>query len=571
MADPQQAVSQADWDAAKPITQSDWDSAKPLSASGKTTSPSAWDLALTAAKQFASNFNPVTMGESLFEAAREHPALASIAGPLGPAIYEGAKQQYQKARDAYQQGRYSEAAGHTLAMALPLVGPMAANAGEEIGTGDPETMAKGVGDTAAIFAAPKVAEVATDAAKMALPAVDNALRTRASSAATVKAAAQSAKAFGDITKAVPPSATTPYEAADLRRATPYLAAEHAQSPVTTVDGLREAADSSITQIEQHVANYIDANPHRTITTDPLAVVRQKLGAGERSDDLALGLKELDGLGLSNDMLLKDADRVRLRLNAENQAILARNQYDVGTALKADPAFAARYYASQALRDGIYDALDQQGIPGVRQLRQDEGSLIKIRDAAQAKAFGGEKTVSGTGSNSMPARVTRAVAPAVGGAMGSMVAGPFGAAGGATIANDVARAVLPKNLTRDALIERGFSRIGQMAPPSYPTVPAPSPVRGQLSAPATPLAAPARTTVPNVMPPVVGGTSQPTVFSRLQLPAGTANGELTRTRLGPAPDTSGGQVFDARLIVVRDPKTGRFKRVYTTEPKSGGSR
>lgn len=568
MADPQQqALGQSDWDAAKPLTSSEWDSAKPLTKTDTKdkSAPSSWDLAMTAARQFASNFNPITMLHGLYQASEEHPAVAALASPLGAAAYAGAQQQYQKAKASYDQGHYSEAAGHTLAMLLPFVGPAAANAGEEIGTGDPETIAKGAGDAAAVLAAPKVMEAVSDA----LPAVQNALRTRASQAANVRSIANAARASADFKAAIPPTATTPYEAADLQRAAPFLAEEHATSPIASVDAVREGADSAITQIESHIQTYIDANKDRAITTDPIAVAKAKLAQGARADDVTLGLKELNGLGLSKTMTLPEAEQARLRLNAENQNQLAKNQYDVGNALKADPAFAARYYAAQALRDGIYDALDQQGIPDVRQLRQSEGSLIKIRDAAQAKRFAGEKPVAGTGANSIPAKIARAGIPAAGGAAGAYIGGPVGAAGGVVIGNEIAKAVAPSNLTRDALVERAMNTIGQTPRPTYPGVPPASPVRGQLTAPARAMGAvPVPSSGPNAVPPIVGGTSQPTVFSRQQLPAGTANGELTRTRLGPAPDKSHMQVLNAKSMVVRDPRTGRFKRVWTTEPKGG---
>ena len=50
--------------------------------------------------------------------------------------------QFKKAKSDIGQGHYSEAVGHGLAGAIPLVGPAAANAGEQIGSGD---IAGGVG------------------------------------------------------------------------------------------------------------------------------------------------------------------------------------------------------------------------------------------------------------------------------------------------------------------------------------------------------------------------------------------------------------------------------------------
>lgn len=72
--------------------------------------------------------NPVTIAQGLYGAAR-HPVdtLSGIASASG--------QQLSQASDAYQQGRYMEAAGHALG-ATPLIGPVAAQAGEQIASGD---------------------------------------------------------------------------------------------------------------------------------------------------------------------------------------------------------------------------------------------------------------------------------------------------------------------------------------------------------------------------------------------------------------------------------------------------
>lgn len=66
---------------------------------------------------------------------------AAVAGavmhPVDTATKLAAAQhnEFQKGRDAFGQGDYVSAAGHTLAGALPLIGPAAAQAGEELGGG----------------------------------------------------------------------------------------------------------------------------------------------------------------------------------------------------------------------------------------------------------------------------------------------------------------------------------------------------------------------------------------------------------------------------------------------------
>lgn len=72
--------------------------------------------------------------------------------------------QFTKAKQAYDAGRYSEAIGHTMAGAVPLFGPAMGAAGEQIGSGD---IAGGLGTTTGILAtaeAPRVLGAAGDVA-----------------------------------------------------------------------------------------------------------------------------------------------------------------------------------------------------------------------------------------------------------------------------------------------------------------------------------------------------------------------------------------------------------------------
>lgn len=99
----------------------------------------------SAISRFASNawdvLNPVGMVKGVYDA---------VTSPVetGKAIYGAQMNQLQKARQAFGEGRYSEALGHTAATALPLVGPIAADAGEQIGSGD---IAGGLGKTTGIL------------------------------------------------------------------------------------------------------------------------------------------------------------------------------------------------------------------------------------------------------------------------------------------------------------------------------------------------------------------------------------------------------------------------------------
>lgn len=99
----------------------------------------------SAASRFAGNaaemLNPVAAVKGLYNAAR-HPL------DTGSAILQQQGAQFGKAAEDYRQGRYSDMIGHGLAGGVPLIGPMAAEAGEQIAGGD---MAGGLGKAAGLL------------------------------------------------------------------------------------------------------------------------------------------------------------------------------------------------------------------------------------------------------------------------------------------------------------------------------------------------------------------------------------------------------------------------------------
>jgi hypothetical protein len=100
---------------------------------------------------------------ALLHAANAHPV--TTAGKLALGAGKAQWDQAVKARQAFQQGRYSEAVGHGMAAVTPLVGPAAAEAGEKIGAGD---IAGGLGEGVGLIAgvvAPRVAGAAVNKAR----------------------------------------------------------------------------------------------------------------------------------------------------------------------------------------------------------------------------------------------------------------------------------------------------------------------------------------------------------------------------------------------------------------------
>jgi hypothetical protein len=139
---------------------------KPVSA--EDFAPPVRDLNIgTILKEGVKSLNPLPAIQAMAADQRPEDALLGPAAALAPLVRgaaSGAASEARKAAAEAGRGRYSEAAGHAAAAALPLVGPAAASAGEDIGSGDPARMERGigqgiglVGSTVAPRVVPKVA------------------------------------------------------------------------------------------------------------------------------------------------------------------------------------------------------------------------------------------------------------------------------------------------------------------------------------------------------------------------------------------------------------------------------
>lgn len=586
MADPQQqaTLGASDWDSAKPVSQSDWDSAKPVTAGGNTNAPTDWLGHLwNIAKTVGSDV--VDTGKDVLTTAANSGGdpvkfLVDMGAKAGSAQLNQFSQAWDAAKDAYRVAKggapfspavaadVSSAFGHTVAGATPVVGPVLANATQEFvnAGGTPEAGDQLVGHVLSAAAM----TMAPEAGAEVLPAIRGAIEARQAGQMPLRAT----RFTSELPTAIPPSKSAPYTTTDTMRAAPYFAAEQQAMPIESPAHVAEAARSISDQMSQHMGQLIQAaGPNRVLPANILDQVKSGLATAEDKTFAPAGLKEIAGYDLDQPVTLARADNIITELNAQNRGVQLNNHWDLETALKSSPAFAARYYAADALRNGMLDTFDQAGIDGVGDMRKDWASVLKIGNAADRVQYQGDRKVAGTGATGPLADLARRVIPAGSAAVGAEMAGPAGAAVADLAGRSIVNAVMPGNQTRNALVTSAFKRLGLQQPPPYPAIPSASAPVGLLAAPATPQGAiPMRPSGPSAVPPVVGGTSQPSVFgNRLQLPAGTANGELTRTNLPPSPlrTQSQMQVLEARPILVRDPTTGRFKRVYTAEPKSGG--
>ena len=277
--------------------------------------------------------------------------------------------------------------------------------------------------------------------------------------------AAKAESQATLKRAIPPTKSAPYTDEQLSAAHPYIESEHAGSPIKSVEDLRDAQDAGVKKIEHTVSGYVAQNPNDLIQTHPGDAARAALAPTDklRAGFLDQGMKELAPYHLDEPMTVAHADALRRQLNAENDAYAATNKYTYAQARATNPAFAAREAAVAALRDGVYKDLSDRGFADAAKLRNDEGALLATRNATQNQIFNGEKSVSGTGTNTPAGKMGQAAVRAAtlggGAGLGGYLGGVPGATAGGIIGGGLGEIInnvaFPGNMTRDALVESAF--------------------------------------------------------------------------------------------------------------------
>jgi hypothetical protein len=264
------------------------------------------------------------------------------------------------------------------------------------------------------------------------------------------------QALQNMRKAIPPSKSTPYEDADLQTARNILEEHHSVEgqEIRNVQDIRDASDVEIKERENRIGQAVGKIANDPITTNVLKDVERELNKNTKIGFADEGLKALKEYNLENPTIA-EADRIRRDLNNRNRATLQKNKYDVASAQADDPGFAARQVAADSLREGIYGQLEARGFDGVDELRKDEGSLIRIRNAAERQIYAGDKTVRGSGKANTARRIAGGVAKLAATGAGSAIAGPAGSIAGSVLGDILSNAIAPGDLTRDALIEKSF--------------------------------------------------------------------------------------------------------------------
>lgn len=319
----------------------------------------------------------------------------------------------------------------------------------------------------AVGATPDQADVVGDvaalgtgvvAAKLISPALSSLSRWSQN-----RSAASMGEAYTQSTRDV--QAALNVNADDVHRARPFLEAVHANPtgiPIVGKDSAGQqfyaAASSAVDEIEDHIRGVIQQFPQVQVPAASRRVLtRVQAMPGVSPADLAAAQQEIARWNLDQPRSLADAESLRQRLNAENRSILEGSGVRQRTALQTNPAYVARQQAAHQLRDDVYGALEQQGVQGIRELRQSEGSLLTLRDAADpiTRGLRGEAPVARTGQTSLPRRLLQRAAPVLGAGVGGKVGGPPGAMVGAEVGREATAGLTTKNLSKNELLERSF--------------------------------------------------------------------------------------------------------------------
>ena len=212
---------------------------------------------------------------------------------------------------------------------------------------------------------------------------------------------------------------------------------------------------------------------------------------------------------SEPLNVQTADSMIRRLNAELK-ILEPKFGDVGKRV--------RRAALKGLREQIDVTLERMGETGVKEINRRWGALDNIAKTIE-KQIKAAEAASQIPSGILPHIIAHPVRAGAGGIVGGLAAGGPGMALGAGI--DIGRGIMRRRATPGATAARAMKRLGRS------------------------------TLRPSVQPEAIPRKLLPPPSTRI-MP------EVPR----PA---SGVRGLEARSRVVRDPKTGRFKKIYTSEP------
>lgn len=373
----------------------------------------------------ASVLNPVAAVEGVYQAVR-HP-VTTTENLIGAQVGQG-----RQALSDVKRGRYAEAVGHGAAALLPLVGPAAAQTGEQIGSGD---VAGGLGRGTALALAPTITEGALKLGKNLLQR--GSLRLMQSALKPSDALVNTRRAAGFPTKQAVAQAVL-----DERRIITPRSLAKAQDALDATDA---AAQQALTQ---------GAGAGVTVSPDPIlnAIQRQATGTFGRQINAAPDVNAIESVAQSfqaNPHLPRTAQGDLAPIPASLAHEFASN---TGTNLrgKFGRLGGATVEAEKAAREAITSQL-RNGIPALEPLWANEARQITVRDALEkALARTANRDPIGIGgiigAVKNPALALTAMADRSAVAKSMLANGLYGMTGPTTLAPDLVRAAILARLT-----------------------------------------------------------------------------------------------------------------------------
>lgn len=279
------------------------------------------------------------------------------------AIVEPAKQEYAKAKSEAEQGHVLSSMGHSVAAAIPLVGPMAANIGERLGTGTKSDIAGGITDAITVAAAPKLGEALSEGA-----APGGVLRRNVTSPAT------------PVPEGAPalPTAATGIRAV-ARGGAPLI--EAATDPLAT---LKKAGKWAADKVSSNFKDY-------GLTPDQ-----------QRAEYLTKSSKGVDGLQNKVDTLQKQYDNAKATSSGYVHPDLENALQDAKDALhdkvtereRIDPKKNAEVEQHEATARSISDAPEDTSKPNIAETPK---SKVPAKTVKQSQALAPDAAVQRQGS------------------------------------------------------------------------------------------------------------------------------------------------------------------------------
>lgn len=337
-----------------------------------------WQGAKASARGLAETLNPLPMLGGLVR----HP-LQTVQGVLQAQGAEGSK-----AVQALREGRYSEAAGHGLAYGLPLLGPAAAKAGEDIGAGK---LAEGAGETAGLLLPFGLHAAGVGGAKTApLGEIAKPGQELPPAIAPEQATAE-AGAHKTLVQALkPPKRSFQFEDS-LKRAVPEIAHEAALKgePLTSVQHVVDHISSAKSRVWQQYEKFLGPGQAANGMIDGAAIADAIEGTiskriAQENPALARAIKTR-AAGYRRMIPLSEAEEFLQSANNELDTFYKKEKVGRDVAAK-DPSTAPTLATADALRKGIYAKLDTLSGPGAAEVKKTYGALTAVENVARPRAI-----------------------------------------------------------------------------------------------------------------------------------------------------------------------------------------